>query len=67
MLTKPLLPGVPSGRSRGHSLTSKQARSPVGPSSTCRQENYVAAREKDSCHRGGESSISQGMNGSEGA
>ena len=26
-LTKPLLPGLPSGRSRGHSPTSKQARS----------------------------------------
>ena len=36
-LTKPLLPGLPSGRSRGHSPTSKQARSRVWPNSTCRR------------------------------
>ena len=28
-LTKPLLPGLPSGRSRGHSPTSKQACGPI--------------------------------------
>ena len=33
-MTKPLLPGLPSGRSRGHSQTSKQARSCVRPNST---------------------------------
>ena len=30
-LTKPLLPGLPSGRSRGHSPTSKQACGPIIP------------------------------------
>ena len=38
-LTKPLLPGLPSGRSRGHSPTSKQARTRVWSNSrpTCRR------------------------------
>ena len=36
-LTNPLLPGLPSGRSRGHNLMSKLARSCVWPNSTCCQ------------------------------
>ena len=52
-LTKPLLPGLPSGRSRGHSPTSKQARTRVWSNSrpTCRRggQRAPAAGEDRAC------------------
>ena len=57
-LTKPLLPGLPSGRSRGHSPTSKQARTRVWSNSrpTCRR----GGGGQSACHRGGQNACRRG-------
>ena len=70
-LTKPLLPGLPSGRSRGHSPTSKQARSrgwPIVPAAgedrACllprRTERLPPGRTERAYCRGGQNACRRG-------